>query len=435
MNLSSLSKAFVAVNAALALLCMAVAAFLIRGESLSFFEMSFAVLCAGALILANIFLRRARSSIQTVTDCAKQVAEGNFEVRIVSLNEAGEMQSLANTLNRFVDLTDAFVREVYHSMETVSNGRFYRKVIDRGLPGIYRRSADMLNRVTKATENRVGTFRISADRFEKNIQGVIQSVSAEVQKLQQSSEAMSGVAKKTSQCSDSAAGVSTKLAQNIQTVAAAAEELTSSIAEIRKQVDEASVATTKAVSEASETDALVQGLSEAAKKVTTVVEFISKIASQTNLLALNATIESARAGEMGKGFAVVANEVKVLAGQTAKATEDISRHINSMQQATNQAVEAIQRIGVTIRSVNEISSGMTAAIGQQKDATQEITQSIHHVAEDTHAAMDNVGEVSTAAAQTNTVSTEVLEAANGLAKQSTFLQQEVEQFLNAVRGV
>jgi methyl-accepting chemotaxis protein len=217
-------------------------------------------------------------------------------------------------------------------------------------------------------------------------------------------------------------------------VAGAAEELSASVAEISRRVDQSSQIAGKAVAEAEHTNARVKSLAEAAQKIGDVVQLITDIASQTNLLALNATIEAARAGEMGKGFAVVANEVKSLANQTAKATEEIGAQISAMQSATGEAVQAIAGIGTTIAEINHIASDIAAAINQQGAATQEIARNVQDAASGTEQVSSNIGSVTQAATETGHASEELLDAAQSLAVETERLRSEVTSFLTDVRA-
>ena len=175
-------------------------------------------------------------------------------------------------------------------------------------------------------------------------------------------------------------------------------------------------------------------MAKAAQRIGDVVELINNIAGQTNLLALNATIEAARAGDHGRGFAVVASEVKALANQTAKATEEISAQIHDIQTATGEAVAAIQAIGGTIAEINEISSTIANAVDQQGTATREISGNVQQAANGTSIVNDNIVAVARTSSEAGAAASKLLQAANGLSKQSEQLKLEVGSFLNSVRA-
>ncbi len=246
-----------------------------------------------------------------------------------------------------------------------------------------------------------------ADNFETNIKGVVNAVSSAATEMQSTAESMGSTAEQTN--------------NQATAVATASEELTSSVNEISSQVSRSATIAASAVEEAERSNAMVQGLAEAADKIGEVVSLINDIASQTNLLALNATIEAARAGDAGKGFAVVAAEVKNLANQTAKATEDIAAQVTSIQGATQDAVSAIQGIGKTITEISEIATTIASAVEEQTAATQEVTA--------------NITGVTTASGETGQAANQVLEASNDLAKQSEHLTTEVDKFLAEIRAM
>jgi methyl-accepting chemotaxis protein len=189
-----------------------------------------------------------------------------------------------------------------------------------------------------------------------------------------------------------------------------------------------------AVRQAQKTVARITALSEAATRVGNVVKLITDIAEQTNLLALNATIEAARAGEAGKGFAVVASEVKNLANQTAKATEEISAQIAGIQTATQDSVSAISGIGTTIGEISGIASAIAAAVEEQSAATQEIARNVQEAATGTSEVTSNISTVSQAAGETGAAATQVLSAAGELSSQATVLRQEFESFIHTIRA-
>jgi methyl-accepting chemotaxis protein len=207
-----------------------------------------------------------------------------------------------------------------------------------------------------------------------------------------------------------------------------------SVDEIGRQVRESNRIAESAVKQAHQTDERISKLSRAAQQIGDVVKLITAIAEQTNLLALNATIEAARAGEAGRGFAVVASEVKSLASQTAKATDEISSHILGMQDATKESVAAIKEIGSTISQISDIASTIATAVEQQSSATQEIANNVQNVAQGTEEVANNISQVNSGAAETGAASAEVLDSAQTLSTESTRLRQELDRFMNSVRA-
>jgi len=283
------------------------------------------------------------------------------------------------------------------------------------------------------TEKREAMMKLAAD-LEAQVKGVVDTVSGSATEMQNSAQSMSSNAEQTTRQATAVAAASEEASTNVQTVASATEELSASVQEIGRQVAQSTTIATKAVDEAKKTDRTVAGLAESAQKIGEVVDLIRNIASQTNLLALNATIEAARAGDAGKGFAVVASEVKNLANQTAKATEDITSQIGSIQDATTEAVSAIKGIGTTISEISSISSAIAAAVEQQNSATQEIARNVQQAAAGTQEVSSNIGGVTEAARSTGQTSTVVLDSAQNLSKQADILRTTIEGFLRRIRA-
>jgi methyl-accepting chemotaxis protein len=270
--------------------------------------------------------------------------------------------------------------------------------------------------------------------FEAKIADMVAVLSAEAGRLQTTAQSMSSSATETNHQASIVATAAQEASSGVRTVAAAADELTSAIGEITRQVAHSARIAEKAVAGAHRTDTIVHALAEGAQKIGQVVELIADIAGQTNLLALNATIEAARAGAAGKGFAVVASEVKSLANQTAKATGDIGAQITELRNATNEAVGAIRDIAATIQEMGAIAVAIAAAVEQQSAATAGIAKTTQRTAESTREVAVTIAGVTLAASSTGLAASDVLGAADGLARRAGLLRTEVEAFVTGVRA-
>lgn len=283
----------------------------------------------------------------------------------------------------------------------------------------------------EARAKRIEELNANFDRMASGALDLLASASTE---LHSTASSMSSSAVNASQQAGAVAAASEEASANVQAVASATEELASSISEISRQVSQSSTIAAQAVQEAEQTNQTVAELAQTAQKIGEVVGLINEIASQTNLLALNATIEAARAGEAGKGFAVVASEVKGLATQTAKATEDISAQVSSMQTAMANAVSAIESIGRTIRSMNDISASVAAAVEEQGAATKEITRNVSEASQGTADVTRNIAGVNQTVEETGAAAGQVLSASEELSKQAEVLRSNVRGFLHDIQS-
>ena len=344
--------------------------------------------------------------IHTIAGVLLQLADGHRDVIIPFTERGDEVGDAARAARTF---RDNLVR-----LEKLEAER--KQEADRGLA------------------ERKTMVRALADKFESAIGNIVRAVATAAGNLESAASTLTKNAKATQQLSTAVAAASEQASANVQTVALATGEMGTSIDEIRRQVQVSTTIAAEAVKQAEKTDGRINDLSQAAGRIGDVVKLITTIAAQTNLLALNATIEAARAGEAGKGFAVVAAEVKMLATQTAKATEEIKTQISSMQDATEESVAAIKEIGGTIARISDIASSISMAVEAQGSTTQEIAKNVAQAAQGAVQVATNIADVNHGADETGTASAQVLLAAQSLSGESRKLESEVANFLDTVRA-
>ncbi|MCM5555128.1 methyl-accepting chemotaxis protein [Pleomorphomonas sp. NRK KF1] len=356
-----------------------------------------------SLLLANRGIARP---IVAITDAMHRMAGGNLAVELPAADRRDEIGAMIGAVTSFRnDLAER------HRLQREAERRDSEQAVER------RRMMEEI-----------------AANFERQVGELVSSLSVAATDMQATAIAMSGSAGETSNAAGELSQAAGQTTDNIQTVAGATEELATSAREIGDRILTASRLAAEAVGQVDRTDHDVQTLASGSQTIGDIVQLIRGIAEQTNLLALNATIEAARAGESGKGFAVVAQEVKTLASQTAKATEEISAQIDQLQAATHNAVGNIKGIGEAIKRMHTASNDVAAAAEEQQAATQEIARSISEVASGTNGVVQRVETVYRNAAETGTGADKMQSTAHMLADNATKLKEQFKALLDGIRA-
>ncbi|WP_417827781.1 methyl-accepting chemotaxis protein [Thalassospira sp.] len=362
------------------------------------------IVIAVILLSTRSLVSRPMTSVAGVID---HLQSGNFAIKIPYLDRNDEIGAIAKALEAF----------------------------KKASAGMQQAEREKLEAEKHASEERNRTRLQMANEFEKSIGSIVVNVSDSAENMESVSLQMRHAADQSSEQAVVVAAAADQASANVQTVASATEELSASIQEISSQVAKSSDISNTAVDEASRANAMVTGLAEAADRIGEVVNLINDIAAQTNLLALNATIEAARAGEAGKGFAVVAQEVKNLANQTAKATDEIAQQIGSIQSETQNTVGAIGRVTDTISSINEIATAIASAVEEQGAATAEISGNVQQAAAGTNEVSSSIGIVRNTSQETGEAASNVQAGATQLAAEARNLDQQVRNFLDRLRNI
>ena len=395
------------------------------------------VLCGAIVMLAMLFaltaVHRTRRGLVAATEVCNQIGWGNFEVRAKDYTEAGEVRELMTSMNHMIDRTDAFLREAAASMTAIENNRYYRRIQPGGLNGSYLQNAEIMNMAIETIKGRVGAFRQSTDSFESQISQIAQSLMASAEQMTGTAEEMETSAVSNSEVVTAIADAADLTAENVNAAASAADHLSSTASEISGQIERSIEIARAAVIQVTQGQDKANSLRTSAEAIGEIIDLISSIADQTNLLALNATIEAARAGEMGKGFAVVAAEVKELATQTAKATQEITQSLEEVDAASRDTAQSFDTISKTITEIESITTMISNASVKQAEATQAIQENVTNTVACTNKVTGIVDGVAQNAATTHAASKTVLSSAESMSSNAGQLTEAVAAFFKSLK--
>ncbi|MFG1425764.1 methyl-accepting chemotaxis protein [Roseixanthobacter glucoisosaccharinicivorans] len=344
--------------------------------------------------------------LTNITEAMKRISGGALETEISGLTKSNEIGEMARALSVFRD-------------NLAENERMRLEQI--------RKDEEMTAKII-AERNSI------ANAFQQTMGSLAERFASSSNEVADAARGLSASAEETSRQAHAVSSAAEGASSNVQTVAASAEELSASIREVSEQVANSSKIAHSAADEASRTSDNIRALSAAANSIGGVLNLIKDIAEQTNLLALNATIEAARAGDAGRGFAVVAAEVKELAAQTAKATDEIAAKIGEIQEATGATVTSISSIVSTINSIRDVTGAISSAIEEQRVATSEIAGNTHRAAEGASQVTVNMTEVGKAAGSTGSAATQLMSLSSALSEQSQSMETEVSRFVSSLRA-
>jgi methyl-accepting chemotaxis protein len=373
--------------------------------------LSFVLTCLGGMALALVVIgiviiaRSIARPLAAITATIKQVAEGAENVAVPHTERADEIGALARAIQIFQDAM-----------------------------GRNRNLASQVSQDSAAREARARHIEQSVEAFREAIGAIMRGLSDNASVMRETAQTITRVTADASNRAGTAANATKQASHNVTAVAGAAEELSASVEEIGRQVRQSAGAVEQTGQRTEKSIAEIESLAAATQRIDGVLTLIQAIAEQTNLLALNATIEAARAGDAGRGFAVVAHEVKALAGQTAKATADISENVAMIQSSTRNAVDAVREIGGAVREINEVTTAIAGAVGQQDAATREISSNAQSAAQGNETLVANITSLHEAIGETDTAAASVLTAASSLTATAETLSREVEKFFQNLRS-
>jgi len=374
---------------------------------------------------------------QKASEMCARAAAGDLEHRLLHLPANGEVARFAHSINQMLDMTDAFVREAKASLDHAAQGKYFRRVMLRGMKGSFRLASKVINQATQQMAQQAAEIAESKRHRREladELGQIIGTLASSATEMRATAEHLAELSNRTTDESTVVAAAAKQTSASIVNVAETTQKMQLSFGEVGQQTQKCVGLAQEAAAGAAATTSLMESLTAVSQRVGGVVKLISQIAHQTNLLALNATIEAARSGAAGRGFAVVAAEVKQLAAKTSDATDEIATQIHSMQESTTQCSGAITNICGQIAGIDKIASVIAEAVVHQRQSANEISCHAEQVAEDTGGLTRSAESVAQGAGQTQECATSLLQAADDLSRQSELLHANMERLQAGLTG-
>ncbi len=402
----------------------------------------------GSEVAAERSVDPAAAALAKVGEVLEAAARGDLERRVLDIEPDDPHAPIMHALNHLLDLTDAYVRETRACLEAAGEGRFHRIFLDRGMRGGFGDGAAIISETVRrmeaaareaaARDEEVRRVRererqAAAQAFRDQLTPILEAMSETARNLDAIARDLTGRMKEVIESGEIGATVAQENLQGAQAVAAGAEQLRSAIEEIARQAADSDAAVRQVRADVGGVVESTRRLEEATEAVGKVVAFIRDIAEQTNLLALNATIEAARAGEAGRGFAVVASEVKALANQTSKATDEIAKLIGAMESAARETAQAIDSIDNRAERVAQVVSAIAAAVEEQAAATGEISKRIEGTTGQNERMSQEMERVKQASRSGGDAAQQLLAEARSMSERVAALEEAANAFLRKLR--
>lgn len=378
-----------------------------------------------------------RELLRRAVPVLQAAAAGDLEKRVLHIEGEGDVQAIMHGVNHLLDMVDAFVRESQAALEHASQGKYYRRVLPQGMMGSFRRAVNVINAATeRMAEHKKQLDEDDAARLQlaERVEHTAIELVAAAEELRSTATNISSTAATVADRCSVVSTTTRQFTSSIREMATATQGLAANASEVSVQVNEACDLAGTAVDEAEKTQVVVVGLAESSRQIGAVTKLINEVAFKTRILALNASIEAARVGDLGKGFGVVANEVNQVAARTAEAASEIEGYVDGIRTSSTGAVDAITRIGDTVRRVETMFDAMTHSSTRQLDSSRKMTGNPKDLADGTQVIETNIGEVLEGTRDTQVATAQMLAAVCELSNLAESLREEAERLVERGQG-